>query len=309
MLGAALTVLLVVVVMGAGIVQVSAPAGEWLQRAPTLRAEVEGKFSVLREPFERARRVSEDLEEITRATSGHGDARATAVVIQEEPDLMSRVLDQAGYLIVSWVIVIALLFFLLARGQATATRIMGVLRTDEARDRWSSLAGEAQQRISHYLLAVTAINASLGVVTGLTMYLLGMPSPLLWGVMAALLNFIPYAGSFVTAAILTIVAFLTFDSLVAVLVVPTVFLLFTTIEGNFVTPMVLGRTLTLDPIAVFLSVLFWGWLWGLVGMVLAVPVLASVKMLLEAVPALRPFGLLLGDQRNADPPGERTDLV
>src|SRR5690606_35540733 len=127
-------------------------------------------------------------------------------------------------------------------------------------------------------------NAGLGVATGLAMAALGVPNPALWGVLAAINNFVPYLGSLATAIVLAIVAAVTFESLGAIVAPPLVFLALTTIEGQFLTPMLLGRRLTLNPVVIFLALLVWGWLWGIPGVLMAVPLLAALKILCDHVP-------------------------
>jgi predicted PurR-regulated permease PerM len=138
------------------------------------------------------------------------------------------------------------------------------------------------------------INTALGVVTTGLMMGLGMPNPGLWGVMAGFLNFIPYLGAAVSLMIIALVSALTFDSLLQIALPPMAFLTVTTIEGNFLTPMIVGRRLTLNPIAVFLTILFWGWLWGIPGALMAVPILAVFKILCDAHKPLHSMGALLG---------------
>jgi predicted PurR-regulated permease PerM len=127
------------------------------------------------------------------------------------------------------------------------------------------------------------------------MWALGMPNPMLWGVMATFLNFVPYLGAIAGIAVVALVALLTFDGLMPSLLPPLVYFLLTGIEGYFVTPMIVGRRLTLNPLAILVGLLFWGWLWGIPGALLAVPILASLKILCDHVDRLQPLGEMLGD--------------
>ena len=126
------------------------------------------------------------------------------------------------------------------------------------------------------------------------MWVIGLPNAGLWGTVAGVLNFIPFLGPGITAVLIFLVSVLTFDTLSAMLVPPAVFIALTTLEGNFLTPMIVGRRLSLNPIAVFVSILFWGWMWGMPGALLAVPILAIMKILCDAHEPLRPAGALLG---------------
>src|SRR5690606_28930507 len=127
------------------------------------------------------------------------------------------------------------------------------------------------------LLAISLINAGLGAVVAAVMWAIGMPNPLLWGVMAALLNYVPYVGALVGLAVVAVVALVSFDSAGTALLVPALYFACTTIEGQFVTPMLLGKRFEMNPVMVFLSIATWGWLWGVPGALMAVPLLVSLR--------------------------------
>jgi predicted PurR-regulated permease PerM len=127
------------------------------------------------------------------------------------------------------------------------------------------------------------------------MYGLGMPNPVLWGVMVGCFNFIPYLGDIASTIVLTLVASLTFDQLGRILLVPAVFFALTLLEGMIVTPLVVGNRLSLNPVAIFIWLLLWGWLWGIPGTLLAVPLLAVIKIICDNIVLLAPMGEFLGD--------------
>jgi predicted PurR-regulated permease PerM len=187
-----------------------------------------------------------------------------------------------------------LLYFLLASGDLFLLKLVRVLPRFEDKKIAVTIVHEVRHDVSHYLLTITLINIGLGVATGIAMFWLGMPNPLLWGVMAASFNFIPYLGAMASAIILTLVALLTFDELGRILLVPGVFLVLTSLEGGFVTPAIVGRRLTLNPVAIFVWLTFWGWLWGVPGMLLAVPMLAILKIVCDHVQPLNSVGEFLG---------------
>jgi predicted PurR-regulated permease PerM len=295
-LGAALVLLSIVTLLGVAVVEVSAPAGAWIERGPALKAELETKIRALRVPLAKAKEVTENLEDM--ASVG---ATTTPTVVVEGPSLMQRIFAEAQNAVVNIVVVVVLVYFLLARGDASYARLLATIRDPERRAIWKQAVDDIQTSIATYLLTVAVINTGLGALTALAMLLLGMPNPALWGVLAGVLNFIPYAGALVTLGVISMVSLLTFDQWGAILLPPLVFLLLTGFEGQIVSPLVVGKRLTLEPVAVFLSVLFWGWLWGLAGMLLAVPILASIKIAVNAVQPLHPFGALIGD----DDPDER----
>jgi predicted PurR-regulated permease PerM len=243
----------------------------------------------LRESVESARRASHQIEQMAAAA----DDEAQAVVVRG-PSLAEQALTQTQVILAQLFVVLVLLFFFLARGRSMLEQLMGTLTNLEDRINYATIAGTVQKNIAAYLATVTLINSALGLVTTGLMMALGMPNPGLWGVMAGFLNFIPYLGAAVSLMIITLVSALTFDSLLQIALPPMAFLTVTTIEGNFLTPLIVGRRLTLNPIAVFLTILFWGWLWGIPGALMAVPILAVFKILCDAHKPLHPLGALLG---------------
>jgi predicted PurR-regulated permease PerM len=135
---------------------------------------------------------------------------------------------------------------------------------------------DIRREITRYLVTISIINAALGIITAGVTALFGLPNPLLWGVVAGVLNFIPYLGGAVTTVILTIVSFVTFEGWVDILLPPLVFVIINGLEGNVVTPIIIGKRLSLNPIGIFLSLLFWGWIWGVAGVFLATPILVTL---------------------------------
>ncbi|HSV27907.1 MAG TPA: AI-2E family transporter, partial [Candidatus Omnitrophota bacterium] len=141
---------------------------------------------------------------------------------------------------------------------------------------------------------VTLVNIGLGVVTALVMWALGVPNPALWGVVAAILNYVPYAGAMLNVVILAVVGLLSFDELWRGMLPAAAFLGLTTLESDVLTPTMVGRRLTLPPMVVFLSLLVWGWIWGVAGALLAVPILVILKVAADYSETLRPLAPFLG---------------
>jgi predicted PurR-regulated permease PerM len=156
-----------------------------------------------------------------------------------------------------------------------------------------SIATEIEGQVSRYLFTQTAINIGLGLAVGTTVGFLGLRNPIMWGVMVALLNFVPYLGALTGIVCITLGAVLSFDSFSYALVFPAVYLGFATLEGNFITPWIMGRSLTLNPVMILLSLTFWGWMWGIVGVILAVPILAAFKIFCAHVEPLEPVAEFL----------------
>jgi predicted PurR-regulated permease PerM len=288
-LSAAVLVALLFVGLAGAAFSLSEPATVWIKRAPVIMHQLEFKLGDLRESVESARRASHQIEQMAAAT----DDETQAVVVRG-PSLAEQALTQTQVILAQLLIVLVLLFFFLARGRSMLEQLIGTMTNLEDRIHYATIASTVQKNIAAYLATVTLINAALGLVTAGLMMALGIPNPGLWGVMAGFLNFIPYLGAGVSLMIIALVSALTFDSLLQIALPPMAFLTVTTIEGNFLTPMIVGRRLTLNPIAVFLTILFWGWLWGIPGALMAVPILAVFKILCDAHKPLHPLGALLG---------------
>ena len=163
---------------------------------------------------------------------------------------------------------------------------------------------DVEGQISRYLLTIAAINVGLGIAVGLAMWALGMPTPLLWGAMATLLNFLPFIGSVIGGAVVAMVALLHFETLGTAAVVPLAYLACTTVEGQFVTPMVVGRRLRLNTAAVFVAVAFWSFLWSIPGALMAVPILVVLKVLCDNIEDWRGFGRFLSAEAPPEANGE-----
>jgi predicted PurR-regulated permease PerM len=265
------------------------PAANWLEKAPRELSRLERKLKDLRDPVEDVGKAAKEVERLAR-----GDGAAPRKVQIEGTGLASNLLSGTQALVVGVLAVIILLYFLLASGDVFREKAHRLLPDPWARERAVAIATQAEHHISAYLFSVTLINGALGLVVGLAMLLLGMPNPALWGVLAAVLNFVPYLGSFTTFAVLFMVSFLTFDSTGRALLAPMVFLVLTTVEGQLITPVLVGRRLMLNPVVIFVGLLFWGWMWGVPGALLAVPLIATFKIFCDHLPRLRWLGEVLG---------------
>lgn len=289
--GAALGLLLLIGTVVGGTYQLSGPAGAWARALPQQLGEVESKIRELRRPMQEMREATAEMEELADLDDEE-DAEPTVRV--REAGLADLLFDQALTVLVSAVTIVFLLYFLLSSGDLFLHKLVHVLPTLGHRKQAVEIARRIEADVSKYLFTITSINLGLGVAVALGMYLAGMPNPTLWGGMAALFNFVPYLGALVAAGILFLAALTTFDSIGFAFGVVAIFGTLTALEGYLITPLVLGRRLTLNPVAVFLGIIFWGWLWGVFGAVLAVPILATVKILCDNVESLSPLGDFLG---------------
>jgi predicted PurR-regulated permease PerM len=287
-MGAAIVVLSLAGVLGTALYQLFEPASDWLAKMPRITEQIERKLWNVRKSMEEVSKAAQKVEALTNV-DGQAAQRQPQVV-SREPSLMSRVMTGTQNMLVATGATLVLLFFLLASGDLFMRKLVRVLPTLTDKKKAVGLARTIQSAMAQYLFTITCINVGLGVATAVLMHLLGMPNPLLWGVMVALFNFIPYVGAAVSGIVLTIVAFVTFSDLNDVLLVPLLYFSLETIEGQFVTPYLTGRSLTLNPVMIFVSMLLWAWLWGVVGALMAVPILMTLKIFCDHIDSLQGVG-------------------
>jgi predicted PurR-regulated permease PerM len=189
------------------------------------------------------------------------------------------VVASAPKVIASILTVALLVFFFLVYGDEILRRAVEISPTFSYKRHTVSIVRSIQEEVSSYLLLTAAINVTLGLVTAGMLYMYGVPDPLLWGTVATVANFIPYVGAITTTTILAIVGALHFQELGPALLPAATFAGITAVEGNLITPMLQGRRSRLSPVAILLWLLVWGWLWGIPGALLAVPMLTCVKLI------------------------------
>ena len=224
------------------------------------------------------------------------DLRVEVRTAAEGPSLTDTLFSLGPAIVSQTVFTLIFLFFLLASGDLLYLRIVQSFDSLARKRTAYETLRKIEASLGSYLGTITAINIGLGVVSGLAMWAWGMPSPLLWGIAAAVLNYIPYIGAalgYVGAALVALVVF--DDGWTALLVGGTYFGL-TAIEGQFVTPYFVSWRLQLNPVVVFLTVALWAWLWSIIGMVVAVPLLVVVRVLSDHIPALQKFGNFLAGE-------------
>lgn len=265
----------------------SAPASEWAQQAPKVMRELEFKIRELQQTVREVKQAAEQVERITKSPN------EPPVVQLQGQGLRDALLNRLRSAAVGLVMATFLLYFMLASGDRFLRNLMSAMPTFRDKRRMLEIVRHVQHDVSAYLFTFTLINIALAMVTSLAMYLVGLPNPLLWGVLAGVLNFIPYLGPATVLLVLTAVAALTFEQPHAIFLPPAVFLVITSLEGQLLTPMIIGRRLSLSPIVIFLGLIFWGWLWGVVGALLAVPIMVSIKIVCDHVEPLQSIGTMM----------------
>lgn len=254
--------LLVIVVVYGSLALLAAPLLEWVGRAGEIGASIQQKLEVLNGPLSR-------LQDLRNALLPHGGAGLGVDIAGFVKPVFEIVAPGIGQML----IFLGTLFFMLL-GRAQMRRMMvAVARTREAKLNVLKMLNETEQDLTSYFGTIAMINLCVGLGAGLIAWATGMPSPLAWAVLGFILNFIPYIGALMMELAMFLVGLVVFPTLTQALIPPLLYLVMGTLEGHFITPSIMGRQLTLHPLTVFLSLVFWTWLWGPIGAFLAVPLL------------------------------------
>jgi predicted PurR-regulated permease PerM len=285
-IGSALLLLSIVGLIGYGTFFLATPAASWLEKAPYSLQELKQKMLPIKKPMEKVAQAGGAIENLT--VTDNQQNKAPTVEVKQHP-LTDRLMEQTPEIMVSALMVLILLYFLLAYDGVFLAKLIKLMPTLSDKKRAVSIAREIEGQISRYLFTSTIVNCCLGLAVGTAVGLLGLPNPLMWGAMAAVLNFIPYLGALTGIICMALGAVLSFDSLGYALLFPLSYFVLATLEGNFITPMVMGRSFTLNPVLVLLSITFWGWMWGIVGVILAVPILAAFKIFCSHIEPMEPL--------------------
>jgi predicted PurR-regulated permease PerM len=300
-IGAGIVVLGLLAILSFGVYELSTPVERWAAEAPRTLATVEARMKKLTKPLERVRRTAEQVES---ATSTAAPPKTTEVVVRG-PGLVARVFGTTQRFVAGSLEVLILLFFLLASGDLFLQKLVKVLPALGDKRTAVRIARAAEASISTYLITALVINIGEGIVVAGVLWLLKMPNPLLWGTMVMLLEFIPYLGAATIVVVLSVAALTVFDSVTHALLIPAAFLAINLIQANLISPLLFSHRLTLNPVALFVGLTFWWWIWGIPGAFVAVPLVATFKIFCDHIDALAPIGEFLG-QRDDD---ERRETV
>lgn len=286
---AAVPLLVILVSAITGTAALSDPALRWVNQAPQQFESIERRLRELMRPVIEMNRSVERVQDAVSAE----ERPEPQTIIVSDGSFQDAVLAGIRETLVTGFVTLVLLYFVLASGDRLLRKSVAALRTLEQKKLLVEVATIAKRDVSRYLVTITLINIGLGIVIGTAMLLIGAPSPFLWGAIATLFNFIPYLGAATGTVVVGIVALTTFQDIGHTLAMPLVYFAITSLEGGFVTPALLGRRFTLSPVAVVIALLFWGWLWGIPGAFLAVPILTTTKIICDHYPPLARIGTLL----------------
>lgn len=288
-LGAGVVLGTLTIVVALGFYWLSTPASKWIANVPQTLAKAERKLRGLQKPIERVKEVTEAVEKAAAVEDETG-----IKVEVKKPGIAAAVLEQTQGVLLDSFLTAAFLYFLLSSGDVFLRKLVKLAPRLREKKQTVEIVRQIQDDIATYIFTISIINACLGVAIGVAMYLLGLPNAALWGVMAALFNYIPYIGAIVGSLIVGLVALVNLDSSLAPIFAIVTYYGLSALEGTLITPMVLGQRLTLNPVVIFLALTVWGWMWGIPGALLAVPIVAAMKIVCDRVEQLRPVGEFLG---------------
>jgi predicted PurR-regulated permease PerM len=293
-----LAALLVVGVLLGGVsglaVFLSGPTAGWIAGAPQNLAKIERHLDGLSTFARDLKQASKDVEKL-------GDDANSPAVAVKGPPLTTFLFSGTRALVTGLLTVVLLLFFLLVSGNSFLRRIVEILPTLHDKKRAVEIINEIQRTIAVYLGTVTMMNAAVGILTGVTAYFCGLTDPVLWGSAAFLLNYIPILGPVATTLLLALVGLTTFEDIWPALLPVGIFLLIHVVEADAITPMLLARQFTLNPVVVIIALIFWYWMWGVSGALLAVPMVATFKIICDRIDALKAIGHFLGTEPRTMP--------
>ncbi|SLN70076.1 AI-2 transport protein TqsA [Roseovarius gaetbuli] len=292
----AVTVIVFIIgLTGAAIMGLSQPVQSYAKNAPQIMRDVEWKLRGLNSAMDNMAKASDEVEKL--ADGGTSTTRSDPErVIVDKPSLLQNAVANTPVIIAQLVMTLALLFFMIASGDMFYEKIIQASPTFSDKRRALKIMFQIERKISRYFLTITLINACLGIAIGLVLYLAGMPNPAVFGVMAFVLNYIPFLGAVSGAAVTFAIGIVSLDTVGEAGLMASIYLGMNAVEGQLITPYAVGRSLRLNPVVVFLMVAFWGWAWSVIGMVIAVPMLITLRAFSEYVPTLRNLRIFLSDR-------------
>ena len=276
--------------------QLAGPAQRWAAIAPQSFKKAQLKLRGIILPMQQ---VSKNVEQAADAVGGSSN-KPQEVVVQSGPSMSSRLFGTTQRLITGTVEVLILLYFLLAGGDLFLQKLIKVLPHFGDKVKAVEIARATESAVSAYLTTTLIVNVLEGAVVALVLWVLGMPNVVLWGVLVACMEFVPYLGAMTVTVVLTLAGLSTFPDTGRALLVPASFLLINVIQSNLVSPLVLGHRLTLNPVAIFIGLAFFFWIWGVPGAFLAVPLLATFKIFCDHIVSLAAIGEFLGQRDDTE---------
>jgi len=279
-IAALIALVLFLFIANATLVMIVIPASEWVRMLPEHAAQVRANISPLVDAFNALEKLGNQL------ATAVGQQAATArerMPVQQPTSIIALVATSAPAVLIEIFLAILLVYFFLAGWTAMRAKAIRERETLTGSLRVARMLRDMVSGTAQYLLTITIINASLGAVVAALVWALGMPTPLMWGGLAAIFNFVPYVGPIVVTGLLALGGLIVFNDVFPALLPAAAFLMCHLIEANVVTPRVVGHRLTVSPVWILLALSFWGWVWGAVGALVSVPLLILMKVMLDRV--------------------------
>ncbi|UTA47741.1 AI-2E family transporter [Simiduia sp. 21SJ11W-1] len=262
------------------------PAQQWWHKLPEVMENLSN--GVIEATQASAGSAMQDINNALNDQAQQSEFRHTTIL-----SLLQSLASATPTVLTQILVTLFLAYFFMVYGQQLLLNWVQIKNSFSDKRRAVELIHAMQADLSTYISTITLINIALGLTVGCVFYMLGVEDPFLWGALAGALNFAPYLGPMLSATAFSLVAYLQFQSLQFALLIPAVYLCINLLESQFVTPTLLGRTLDLNPLVVFLWLVVWGWLWGGFGMLVGVPLLVCVSIYLEQTGAIGPWYRLL----------------
>jgi len=266
---------------------IASPASTWAAKLPQGIPRLQERLSFLQAPINTLQRFLQQVEDYGQP------AGAPAAVSAEGSTLMTKLFTGTRNFASGFFTTILFLFFLLVSGDTFLRRLVEILPSFSNKRQAVDISQQVESDISAYLVTITLMNAAVGIATAVVMWLTGIGDPILWGAVAFLLNFVPILGPIFGVVIFLLAGLLTNDTLWQALLPAGLYLGIHLIEGETITPMLLAKRFTLNPVLVIISLVFWFWMWGAPGAILSVPMLAITKIICDRIRPLAAFGHFL----------------
>lgn len=291
-----LVIVLLLAVLGGLGELLSTPASNWAKRLPQGLPRLEERVRFISQPLDSLRHLLANAQGVVggHTSAAAGSAGADPAILS---GLQAALLSGVHALASGFVTTFLVLFFLLMSGDTFLRRLVEVLPRFRDKRQAIDIAWQVEQDISSYLVTITIMNGLVGIITGLVLWSLGLPDALLWGVVAFLLNYVPILGPLTGVVIFLAVGMLSLDPLWKAFMPMLCYGAIHLIEGETITPLILARRFTINPVLVIIALLFWDWMWGVPGAILAVPMLAITKIICDRIRPLAAFGHFLEGEK------------
>ena len=284
-LSAALVMAMMVGIVGGGAYGLAGPAQEWLRELSQGGGKIDKMLRSIKQPFAQFQQATEEFSSARQKGAPQRVQMAT-------PSLTERLAGGTAQIAAAASVIFVLVFFLLSAGDTFLRKLVSVIPTFKDKKRTVEIIRSVESDISFYLVMMLLINIGMGAGVAIITAFLGIPDPLLWGVLTAILSFAPYVGEMAIAVTLFVISMVTFDTLGKAIVAPASYIILLS-AVHLTVPVIVRRRLLLNPVAVFIAIIFLGWIWGIPGALLAVPLLASFKVICERIEHLNPIAAFL----------------